>query len=78
MRVFAFEEDGYMPVEVALRALLEPPPMGLGYKGWVSMEVFSWTLAEKAEAVPERHAERAKKSWEDIGRRLKLTGKAES
>lgn len=78
MRVFAFEEDGYMPVDVALQALLDPPPNGLGYKGWVSMEVFSWTLAEKDRAVPEHHAERAKKSWEAISRRLKLTGKVES
>lgn len=78
MRVFAFEEAGYMPVEVALQALLDPPPNGLGYKGWVSTEVFSWTLAERDRAVPEHHAERAKKSWEAISRRLKLTREAES
>lgn len=72
MRVFAFEEDGYMPVEVALRALLEPAPEGLGYKGWVSMEVFSWTLAEKDGAVPKQHAERAQMSWKEVTRRLKL------
>jgi 4-hydroxyphenylpyruvate dioxygenase len=75
LRVFAFEERGYMPVEVALRAILDPPPMGLGYQGWVSMEVFSWTLAEKDENVPVSHAERAKKSWEEIQQRLRLDEK---
>ena len=72
MRVFAFEETGYLPVDVALKALLDEQPDGLGYKGWVSMEVFSWTLAEKDENVPERHAERGRRSWDEIRSRLKL------
>ena len=70
MRVFGFEVTGYMPVNVALATILEPPPTGLGYKGWVSMEVFSWSLMEKDKSVPETHAERARRAWSEIQKRL--------
>ena len=76
LRVFGFEEKGYMPVDVALRAILKEKPAGLGYRGWVSMEVFSWTLAETDETVPERHAERARRAWLKIQKRLSNDGSA--
>ena len=60
-----------MPVEVALRAILAKPEKGgLGYKWWVSMEVFSWKLAEKNEMVPQRHPERGRRAWEEMRKRI--------
>jgi 4-hydroxyphenylpyruvate dioxygenase len=60
-RVFPFEEDrgGYLPVMDVARALVH----GLGYRGWVSMEVFSAGLAETRPSVPVEFARRAAISY---------------
>ncbi|CAM6089619.1 unnamed protein product [Calypogeia fissa] len=60
-RVFAFEEErgGYLPILDVCKAFFD----GLGYRGWVSFEVFSRTLEETGPRVVEEHATRAERSW---------------
>lgn len=63
-RLFYGEEDrgGYLPVKEVARAILDPRD-GLGYSGWVSMELFSRTMDDPAAEVPEDHARRSMRSW---------------
>ncbi|KPI35968.1 3-dehydroshikimate dehydratase [Cyphellophora attinorum] len=63
MRVFAGESDGYMPVDIVLESILAAPPVGLGYTGWLSVELFNTSLeGGDGQIVPE-HAARAWRSW---------------
>ncbi|PBP15564.1 3-dehydroshikimate dehydratase [Diplocarpon rosae] len=65
-RLFLCEEErgGYLPVLDVLRAICnEREKGGLGYRGWISMELFNRTLLEEREDVPREHAERAMRSW---------------
>ncbi|KAJ5129946.1 uncharacterized protein N7515_005985 [Penicillium bovifimosum] len=66
-RLFPCEEErgGYLPIREVTDACIN----GLGYTGWVSMEVFSRTTGEDDPAVPIQHAARARRSW---GRVLEL------
>jgi 3-dehydroshikimate dehydratase len=66
-RLFAFEEGGYLPVLDVTRAIIE----GLGYKGWVSMELFSRTMGEAGTEVPKEHARRARLAWEKLEKEIK-------
>ncbi|TGO18355.1 hypothetical protein BTUL_0010g00250 [Botrytis tulipae] len=63
-RLFLGEQDrgGYLPVMDVLKAICD----GLGYKGWVSFELFNRSLVEKGDHVPREHAERAVRSWEFV------------
>ena len=63
-RLFAYETDrgGYLPVVDIARTILKD----LGYKGWVSMELFSRTMAEPDPSVPANHAKRGIASWEKL------------
>ena len=63
-RLFPCEEKrgGYLPIHKVTDACLN----GLGYSGWVSMEVFSRTTTEKDPLVPATHAERAERSWQRV------------
>jgi 4-hydroxyphenylpyruvate dioxygenase len=65
-RLFAFEEGGYLPIMDVLRAIIE----GLGYEGWVSMELFSRTMSEPGPDVPSQHARRAGKAWKKVEREI--------
>jgi 4-hydroxyphenylpyruvate dioxygenase len=65
-RLFAFEEGGYLPVMDVTRATIE----GLGYTGWVSMELFSRTMSEPGEEVPKEHARRARVAWERVSKEI--------
>lgn len=67
-RLFPCEEErgGYLPIQRVTEACLD----GLGYTGWVSMEVFSRTTQETCPSVPYEHAARAKQSWERVLRRM--------
>jgi 4-hydroxyphenylpyruvate dioxygenase len=56
------EMGQYLPVELAARAMLDPHD-GLGFEGWVSMELFSRTMNDTAETVPESHARRGAEAW---------------
>ncbi|CAG7995009.1 unnamed protein product [Penicillium olsonii] len=69
-RTFMYEEDrgAYLPVEDVARAIIS----GLGYKGWVSMELFSRTMSDKGENVPDLHAQRGIVAWEKLRHRLQL------
>ncbi|RDW77206.1 putative 3-dehydroshikimate dehydratase QA-4 [Coleophoma cylindrospora] len=63
-RLFLCEEDrgGYLPVLDCLKAICD----GIGYEGWISIELFNRTLVETGEHVPLQHAERGVKSWEKL------------
>ena len=63
-RLFAYEADrgGYLPVAEIARTILKD----LGYKGWVSMELFSRTMADPDPSVPADHAKRGIASWEKL------------
>lgn len=74
-RLFYGEEDRgqYLPIDTAARALLDPVDKGgLGFEGWVSMELFSRTMADKHDAVPDQHARRAGESWKRLVNDLDL------
>jgi 4-hydroxyphenylpyruvate dioxygenase len=57
-RLFA-GEGGYLPVMEVTKAIIT----GLGYKGWVSMELFSRTMSEPGAEVPAEHARRGGEAW---------------
>lgn len=63
-RCFMYESDrgAYLPVEKVAKAIIE----GLGYKGAVSMELFSRTMSDPRPDVPTEHARRGIRSWETI------------
>jgi len=60
-RLFAFERDegAYLPTELVLDAIFRK----LGYRGWVSLEMFSRELYERDPKLTDRFARRAEKSW---------------
>ena len=60
-RCFMYESErgAYLPVEKVAKAIVD----GLGYRGWVSMELFSRTMSDPRPEVPEEHAKRAIYSW---------------
>lgn len=69
-RCFIYETDrgAYLPVERVARAVIE----GLGYEGYVSMELFSRTLSDPAPNVPESHAQRGIQAWNKFVKALDL------
>jgi 4-hydroxyphenylpyruvate dioxygenase len=69
-RTFAYEDDrgAYLPVEDVARAIIHD----LGYKGYISMELFSRTMSEQGEHVPAEHAQRGMASWVKLVDRLNL------
>lgn len=69
-RLFPFEEGGYLPVLEIAKAIIE----GLGFEGWVSMELFSRSMAVPGLHVPEEHAKRGRESWDKLKRLMNLDG----
>lgn len=69
-RVFAYETDrgGYLPIPKVADAFIHQ----LEYEGWVSMELFSRTMAEPDPRVPQEHAERGMRSWKRLVEALNL------
>ena len=61
-RLFAFEHDkgAHLPVDQVLDTLVRR----LGYRGWVSMEIFSTGLYKQDLDLPEHLVRRAEISWE--------------
>ena len=59
---------GYLPVWGAAEAIAH----GLGYRGFVSMELFSRTMNDPDPSVPHEHARRGMVSWGKIKERLRL------
>ena len=71
-RLFPCEEDrgGYMPVLNIARAVVND----LGYRGWISMEIFSRYLSKSDPGVPKEYAERAMASHKRVQSTLGWTG----
>jgi len=69
-RTFMYEEDrgAYLPSEDVAKAII----LGLGYSGYVSMELFSRTMSEEGRRVPIEHAERGITAWHKLVDRLGL------
>ncbi|KAF2803846.1 xylose isomerase-like protein [Mytilinidion resinicola] len=69
-RLFYGEQElgGYLPVLEITRAFIE----GLGYEGWVSMELFSRVMTYKEKEIPEQLASRAATAWSKLERDLGL------
>ena len=65
-RLFYGEEErgAYLPVKMILQAIL----VDLGFRGWVSAELFNKSLMDDGADVPESHARRAAESWDKIVR----------
>lgn len=69
-RLFYGEQDrgGYLPVKEIARAFIE----GLGYDGWVSMELFNRVMSLEDRGIPEHLARRAADAWTKFARDLGL------
>jgi 4-hydroxyphenylpyruvate dioxygenase len=69
-RTFIYETDrgAYMPVEDVVKAII----FGLGYRGPVSMELFSRTMSDEGQHVPDEHATRGIAAWKKLKERIKL------
>lgn len=69
-RTFMYEEDrgAYLPSEDVAKAIIHK----LGYKGYVSMELFSRTMSETGPDVPKEHAIRGIAAWHKLVERLDL------
>lgn len=72
-RLFYGEEElgQYLPIDLAARAMLDVRE-GLGFEGWVSMELFSRTMNDTTETVPESHARRGAEAWKNLAKDLDL------
>ncbi|KAJ5606825.1 hypothetical protein N7537_003444 [Penicillium hordei] len=62
-RLFLCENDrgGYLPVLGILKAILD-----LGWTGYLAYEVFSRSLADADHRTPALHAERGRRSWQQL------------
>ncbi|KAF2084972.1 3-dehydroshikimate dehydratase [Saccharata proteae CBS 121410] len=60
-RLFYGEQHlgGYLPVKEITRAFIE----GIGFEGWVSMELFNRVMADPDPETPEKLARRAGEAW---------------
>ncbi|KAH7329721.1 xylose isomerase-like protein [Stachybotrys elegans] len=69
-RLFMYEEDrgAYLPVEEVARVIIHE----MGYKGYVSMELFSRSMSEEGQYVPLEHAQRGIAAWKKLAERLSL------
>jgi 4-hydroxyphenylpyruvate dioxygenase len=69
-RCFMGEEErgAYLPVWEVANAIVHK----LGYRGFVSMELFSRTMTDPDPSVPRQHAQRGMASWEKIREGLRL------
>lgn len=61
-RLFAFEHErgACLPIEGILDVMIRR----LKYKGWVSLETFSYEMYEEDATIPAQYAQRGEKSWE--------------
>ncbi|KAJ5098779.1 hypothetical protein N7532_005780 [Penicillium argentinense] len=71
-RLFPFEESrgGYLPIVDVARVFFED----LGFKGWVSLELFSRTLADPDPFTPVDHARRGIESYYKAARIFNFEG----
>jgi 4-hydroxyphenylpyruvate dioxygenase len=71
-RLFYGETDrgAYLPVREILKAILHD----LGYKGWLSFELFNRSMADPSPETPAEHARRGAEAWEKMTSDLELNG----
>ncbi|KAJ8106727.1 hypothetical protein ONZ43_g6963 [Nemania bipapillata] len=69
-RLFYGEKDrgAYLPVAEISRAIFQ----GLGFEGWVSMELFHRRMADTDAVVPKELASRGATAWAKLVRDMKL------
>ncbi|GCB23482.1 3-dehydroshikimate dehydratase [Aspergillus awamori] len=69
-RLFLYEQEkgGYLPVVEVARVILKE----LGFEGWVSMELFSRTMADPDPTVPQSHSQRGIRAWQQLAKELDL------
>lgn len=69
-RLFPFEQErgGYLPVMEIASAIFHD----IGFRGWVSLELFSRSLAEPGLDTVREHARRGRVSWDKSVRALEL------
>lgn len=69
-RLFYGERDrgGYLPIVEICQAIFE----GLGFEGWVSMELFHRRMADTDAVVPKELASRGATAWAKLVRDMKL------
>ncbi|KAG8631003.1 hypothetical protein KVT40_000143 [Elsinoe batatas] len=69
-RLFYGEEDrgAYLPVKEITKAIIN----GLGFQGWVSMELFNRSMSQPSPTVPQEHARRGMVSWSKIQKDTQL------
>ncbi|KAI0506677.1 xylose isomerase-like protein [Xylaria bambusicola] len=69
-RLFYGEKDrgAYLPVAEISRAIFQ----GLGFEGWVSLELFNRRMADTDPVVPQELASRGAASWAKLVRDMKL------
>lgn len=69
-RTFAYEADrgAYLPVESIANAIIH----NMGYRGWISMELFSRTMSESGSHVPMEHSARGIAAWKKLEKGLGL------
>lgn len=60
-RVFPLEAEngGFMPAHEILRTVV----FEMGFRGWISMEMFHASMAEPTPGLPQKQGERAMRSW---------------
>lgn len=63
-RLFPFERSGYLPIIDVLKAITDLD--GLNFKGYISLELFSRTMADPDPACPRQHASRGIESWKKL------------
>lgn len=66
------ERGAYLPIREILHVILND----LGYRGWLSAELFNASLFEETPVVPEQHARRAAESWQKTVKEFGLMEKA--
>ena len=73
-RLFPLEEEqgAYLPVVQITSVIVQPAPDGLGFEGWLSMELFSRSTQDEQPCVPEQHAYRGSQAWEKLQKALSL------
>ncbi|KAJ5096620.1 hypothetical protein N7456_007341 [Penicillium angulare] len=69
-RLFAMETErgAYLPVIDIARVIFHQ----LGYEGWVSLELFSRTMADPSPTTAKKHAQRGSESWRKLKHLLNL------
>ncbi|KAI5857420.1 xylose isomerase-like protein [Durotheca rogersii] len=69
-RLFYGEEDrgAYLPVAEIAKAIFQ----GLGFEGWVSMELFNRRMSDTDEVVPQELASRGAAAWAKLSRDMNL------